>query len=253
MRHETHFNFDGEWSYDKGIIKASVNGGLFEDQVIASKSIKEEKIEGRKRPYFYGVERDTLTFPLPIYFDENLSSEKIREILRWLDKDTYRPFYMIDSPWRVVYAMINESVDSIHNGIKSGYMELQMKTDSPHILTPFTLSEFYSFQENTNGRFIEFENSGDFNCKPIVHIVKRGDGDIKIQNFSNGTGDFTFTQLDDQERIVVDCENKEIETDASVYRYENFSKNYLLFSRGINRLKVIGDCDIWFETEFEIY
>lgn len=253
MRHETHFNFDGQWSYDKGIIKANTSGGLFDDQIVSSKSIIEEKIEGRKRPYFYGVERDPLSLPLPIYFDDNLSADKIREILRWLDHDDYRPFYMIDQPERIVYAMVINDVNSIHNGIKSGYMELELRTDSPHVLSPFTWSENYSFINNANGQIIEFENSGDFECKPIVRIVKRGLGDVTIQNLSNDTGEFKFTGINDMEELHIDCENREIETSLSGYRYDNFSGNYLSFVRGINRLKVIGDCDVRFKTEFEIY
>lgn len=253
MRHELHFNFDGRWSYDMGVVKVNIGGGLLEDQIISSKTILEEKIEGRKKPYFYGVQREPLSFPLPIFFDNNLSNEKIREILRWLDCDDYRPFYMIDSPERVVYAMVVDDVNAIHNGIKSGYMELTMRTDSPYVLTPYTKSRRYRFMDNTEGRIVEFENNGDFNCKPIVYILKHGDGDIKIQNLSNYTGDFVFTDLNDNEEIMVDCEHKEIESSLDIYRYDNFSKKYLEFVRGINRLKVIGDCELWFETAFEMY
>src|SRR5690606_37295636 len=136
---------------------------------------------------------------------------------------------------------------------KSGYIDLNIRTDSPTTLTPYALSTLHKLDNNANGEIIEFENSGDFNCKPIVHLVKRGDGDITIKNLSNYSGDFKFTGLNDMEQIMVDCENKEIESSENVYRYDNFSKNYLEFVRGINRLKVIGNCDLWFETEFEIY
>lgn len=253
MRHGLHFNFDGKWSYDMGIVKVNIGGGLFEDQIISSKRIIEEKIEGRAAPYFYGVERDSLSFSLPIYFDNNLSVDKIREILRWLDTDDYKPFYMEDHPERIWYVMVIDDVKIIHNGIKSGYMELNLRTDNPYTLTPYIISEVYRFRNNSEGTIIEFVNKGDFECKPNVHIHKIGDGDLIIRNLSNQTGDFAFTNLNDQEHIIVDCENKEIETDGLTHRYNDFSNNYLSFVRGINRLKVIGDCDLRFETEFKIY
>ncbi|AIF43437.1 phage tail domain-containing protein [Virgibacillus sp. SK37] len=253
MRHETHFNFDGKWSYDMGVSKVNIGGGLFEDLIVSSKQIMEEKIEGRDRPYFYGVDKEPLSFPLPIYFDDNLSNEKIREILRWLNHDDYRPFYMIDDHNRRWYVMITDNATAIHNGIKSGYMELNLRTDSPTTLTPFTKSKLYRFENNVNGELINFENRGDFKCKPIVHILKRGKGDISIKNMSNNTGEFKITGLDDQEQVTVDCEYQEINSSANKFRYDSFSKKYLSFVRGVNRLKIVGDCDIWFETEFKVY
>ncbi|WP_337020178.1 phage tail domain-containing protein [Oceanobacillus massiliensis] len=253
MRQEIHFNFNGQWSYDMGIIKASVQDGLFEDLLVASKSIVEEKIDGRDKPYFYGVEREPLSFPLPIYFKDDLTVDKVREILRWLDTDTYSPFYMIDKPERIWYAMVIDDVSAIHNGIKEGYMELTMRTSDVRTYTPFTMSELHTFGNNTGGEIIEFENNGDFDCEPIVHIKKFGNGNITIQNLSKYTGDFTFSNLNDQEQLIVDCGNKDIESDSLILRYDDFSDNYLTFVRGVNRLKVIGNCEIRFETQFKTF
>lgn len=253
MRHGTDFNLDGIWASDMGIIKVNIGGGLIEDLLVSSKTIIEEKIEGRDSPYFYGVERQPLSFPLPIYFDKNLSVDKVREILRWLDHDTYKPFYMKDNPERVWYVMIVDDIKTIHNGIKSGYIELNLRTDSPHTQTPYVMSGMFSFRDNANGKEIEFENIGDFEIKPNVYIAKVGNGDITIKNFSSESGEFKFTNLEDGETLFIDCENKYIESSKGKYRYDDFSNKYLSFVCGLNFLQVIGDCDIRFETEFKVY
>ncbi|WP_079709870.1 phage tail domain-containing protein [Paraliobacillus ryukyuensis] len=253
MMYDTEFNFGGRWSYDMGVIKVKLDNGLFEDPIVASKTIKEEKIEGRKRPYFYGVDYSPITFPLDIYFENNLSEEKIREVLRWLNTDKYERFYMNSSPDRVWYAMIINDITSIHNGIRDGYMRLNMRTDNSNALTPFSSSRVHTFVNNSDGETIDFINEGDFSCKPIINIVKRGQGDVTIKNLNNYTGDFKFTGLNDGEKLMIDCENKEIETSEPTYRYDDFSGNYLELARGYNRISVDGDCDLWFDTEFDIY
>lgn len=253
MRNGMHFNFDGKWSYNMGVTRVNMDGGLLEDTIISSKKIIEERVEGRDAPYFYGVEREPLSFSLTLLFENNLSTEKVREVLRWLDKNDYRPFYMENDPDRIWYVMAVDDVTAIHNGIKSGVLQLNLRTDSPTTLTPYTLSQVYSFRNNSGGRQIVFNNLGDFECKPIVHITKVGNGDIIIQNLTNPTGNFEFTNLTNGEQLYVDCENKEIETSGIRHRYNDFSNNYLTFIPGENRLLVIGDCDIQFETEFKIY
>lgn len=245
-----HFNFDGKWSYDMGVMQASVNSGLFDDIIISSKTIIEEKIEGRERPYFFGVERSPLSFTVSVLFEENMSHDKIREVLRWLDSDTYKPLRMRDSPERIWYAMIVSDVSAIHNGIDSGYMELEFRTQDTSTLTPRTFSQNHRIRGNST---VQIENNGDFDCNPIVHIVKHGDGNVSIQNMSNDTGEFKFTGLKDKEAVSVDCETKEIDSSTELFRYDDFSKNYIVLKRGINTIRVGGNFDLMFETEFKVY
>lgn len=253
MRHETHFNFGGRWSYEMGVVKANLGGGLFEDQIVSNKSITEERIEGREKPYFYRVDRDPLSFSLPIFFESDLSADKLRGIMRWLDRDTYQPFYMIDEPERLWYAMVIDSADIIHNGAMAGYMELTLRTDDTRTLTPYMLTKTYQIRSGTKGTVIEFENNGDFDCEPIVHIEKIGKGNLTIKNLSKDEKDFSFVDLQDKEKIYVDCEHKEIETDGLIHRYNYFSGGYLKIPRGINQLEIKGDCNIAFEAEFKTY
>ena len=252
MKHSLHFNLDGKWSYEMGVVQASVNTGLFEDSIISSKSIIEEKIEGREKPYFFGVDKAPLSFTVSVAFMENMSNKKVREVLRWLDHDEYKPLRFWEDDERIWYVMVVNDITSIHNGINSGYIELEFRASHTTALTPLTASDTYRIR-SSNWKTIEFENSGDFDCFPIVHIEKVGSGNAEIQNASNNTGDFKLTGLEDGEVVSIDCENKEIVSSIGKFRYDNFSKNYLVFRRGINRLRVRGNFNLTFETEFKIY
>lgn len=252
MRESIHFNFDGKWSYEMGIIQAGVNSGLYEDPILSSKNIIEERIEGRERPYFFGVDREPLTLNISITFQENLTDEKMREIMRWLDKDEYKPLRMYEHPEKLWYVMIVNDVRSIHNGINSGYIELELRASHSTALSPLAVSETYRIRSNV-WKDITFENNGDFDCYPIVHINKYGNGNIEIENLTNNTGVFKFEQLEDGELLTIFCETKEIESSTGKFRYDNFSKNHLVFRRGINRLRVRGNFNLTFETEFKIY
>lgn len=252
MRHSMNFNFDGISSRDMGISKINRSGSLFDDQLVSEKIIIEEKIEGRDSPYFYGVEYSPISFPLSIYFDENLSNEKTREVLRWLNQDTYKPFYMEDAPERIWYVMIINDISSIHNGIRSGYMELELRTDSSRTKTPYVLSDVYRLRGNANGTIIDLINKGDFDCYPHIHIKKSGDGNLAISNLSNDSGEMTIKNLKDEEEVYIDCENKEIES-TETHRYDDLEGKYLILRRGFNRIKIVGNCNIQFETEFSVY
>ena len=169
-----------------------------------------------------------------------MSIDKEKEVLRWLDCDTYKLLHMRDNPERIWYAMIVDDVRAIHNGIDSGYVELEFRTSTSTTLTPSAMSEIHRIRGNS---IIEFINKGHFDCKPTIHIEKHGNGSISIYNLSNDTGDFKFMNLKDAEKVSVDFDNKEMEKSGNTHRYDDFNKNYLMLKRGLNRLRVVGDFD----------
>jgi predicted phage tail component-like protein len=250
MRESIDIVYDGIQSTELGGIQISDDSGLFTETFVATKSIREEKIRGRDEPYFFGVEREPISFPLSFYFDEELSDKKKREIARWLDKDYYKPLYSVNDPHRIYYAMCVEDSEHIHNGIEMGYVTLNFRTSSPYAYSPVYFDSYDLSENISNGTEITFVNNGDLECKPVLEIHMLEEGDLSIVNYSHEGLEFKFTDLKKDEVLTVDCSSEEIDSNID-YRFDNFNDNYLSFVRGNNYLKVYGKCIISLQYQFK--
>lgn len=246
------FYFDGISSVDMGVRQVTTESGLFNEQFIAPKRINEEKIRGNDKSYLLGVERDSLSFPLTLWFENGFDEEKLNEIAFWLDQNQYKPFYTADNPDRIFYCMSTDSSEHIHNGIQQGYLKLNMKCNVPYTVTP-VYDETHDFSTNTtSGMDLTFINNGIWECKPFLTIKMLEDGDLSIVNTSDGGREFKFTGLSNGETVRVDNEMEDIESDIpGVWRYDSFNDNYLTFPRGYNYLKVYGKCQLEFKYRFK--
>ncbi|MCY9758376.1 phage tail family protein [Paenibacillus alvei] len=162
-----HFSYDGVHSVDMGLLNCKIDGGMFEETFLPSRSIVETKVAGRDKPYFQSIEMEPLSFELTFAFENNYTERQIREVARWLFQPYYKPFYTVDNPNRVFYCMVDGDSTLIHNGWKQGYITLTMRCEDAYSYTP----EYIRNQMELNGSKI---------TKTIVE-----------DTFSNGTGSMT--------------------------------------------------------------
>lgn len=142
--------FDGISSKDMGVVIASPNSGLFEDLFLPNRVIKEVVSAHNEKPYLQKVSHEPLSFPLTIFIPEFKSKSKMRKISRWLFKNYYKPLIFETNPNRIFYAIIEGDSVFKHNGIDDGYVELNVRCDSPYTYTP----EY----ELTNIKFMSSKN-----------------------------------------------------------------------------------------------
>ena len=252
MKESLDFVYDGLSSRHMGVVQCHLNSGLFEETFLPTRTINEERIRGNDKSYLYGITYEPLVFIISLYFDGELDSEKLREIASWFNVDYYKPLYFLDYPDRIFYCMPDNDSQHIHNGLKQGYFTLTMRCDSPFSYTPYKTTQVYTFENNTQGSILEFDNRGDIHCSPLLYLEKIGDGDISIVNLSSNGREFKLTGLVNGEKLVIDNELQTIETDIPLtYRYDNFNSNYLKMPKEINRLLVTGDCKIQFKMQFK--
>lgn len=262
MKEGINFEYDGIKSIDMGISNVSIGTGMFEETFVAGREIHEITTRKRDKPYFQEVKRLPLILNLSFAFDDKYDSDKIREVARWLDKDYYKPFFTDDNPNRIFYCMLNSDSRLFHNGLKQGYVEIEMRCDSPYSYSPQYVSELYDLSSNSvSGYSTTFVNYGDVVCKPEIFITKVGSGDVSILNATNDGQEFKFTSLLNTEEIYIDCENEQIDSELPnvipggqptvQYRYSNFNNNYLELLRGNNYLKIYGNCKIQFRYKFK--
>ena len=148
MLESTDFYYNGIYSVDMGIINCKIDSGLFEEPFLAEREIQEISIRGNDRPYFQGVRRAPLTFSLTFAFEDYYDEFKIREVARWLDQDYYRPFYTTSNPERIFYCMLYSDSKLLHNGLREGYVQIQMRCDSPYAYSPQYVSKVYEWDES---------------------------------------------------------------------------------------------------------
>ena len=248
-----HFVYDDISSRDMKVTQVSSNGGLFEETFLATKNIKEDRVPGNDIPYLLGVDRDPLTLPLAMYFQPDLNEHEVRSITRWLDQDTYKPFYFEDNPNRIYYAMYIGDSRRLHNGIEKGVVYMQFRTNSPYSFSPVYTSGKYDLSSNdVDGTIINFPNEGDVNCSPIIEFTKVGNGDIRIVNESDGGLELKMSNLFDNETIMIDSKHEDISTNIEdKNRYSDHNNIFLDLPRGINYLRVYGKCkDLKFTYQF---
>ncbi|TVX86081.1 phage tail domain-containing protein [Paenibacillus agilis] len=140
-----HFAYDGVYSVDMGLLNCQVDGGMFEETFLPTRSITEAKISGRDKPYFQSLDVEPLRFGLTFAFEHGYTEKLLRDVARWLYQPYYKPFYTIDNPNRVFYCMAEGDSQLFHNGIKQGYITVTMRCDSPYSYTQKTLKEDMKF------------------------------------------------------------------------------------------------------------
>ncbi|MFC8688147.1 phage tail domain-containing protein [Brevibacillus porteri] len=178
MKEGLDFSYDGIKSSDMGLFNVQFSGGLFEEPFVADKEIHEIKVRGNDKPYFQGVERSPLVFSLQFAFEDKYDHEKIRQVARWLDQDYYKPFFTTDNPDRIFYCMLHSSSTLIHNGAKEGYVEIEMRCDSPYSYSPQYLSEWFEIR---NTPLVLTETSqADFQKGVLYNMVALPSGDLQL-------------------------------------------------------------------------
>jgi phage-related protein len=256
IRSSEYFIFNGQKSEDFGIVNVNVNSGMQSEPFVAGRTIKEQVIRGRDRPYYFGIQLQPLEFTVSFAFTQPWDSDLIKSVARWLTTPNYYvPMQFSDNLDIYYYCLCVDSPELIHNCLAEGYINLKFRCDGAYAYSPIYTTNVFDYSNNpSGGTQYKFENYGDVECQPIIYIQKIGTGDdIKIINTSNSGQTLILTGLQDQENIVVDCELNTIETDIPLtYRYSNHNGVFLSMVRGFNYLTIQGKCKLQWKYQFRI-
>lgn len=193
MKEFTDFSYDGKTSTDMGLINCQVGSGLFSEPFVAEKQIKELTTKGRDKPYFQGVKRSPLVFPLTFYFEDGYDEQKIRDIANWIDQDYYKPFFTTGNTERIFYCMMHSSSDLLHNGLQQGYVNIQMRCDSSYTYSSTRISSIYDWSQVTTN-FIE-TSQADFNLGTLDNLVSNSGGTLTITSTKGKWSDLATPTL----------------------------------------------------------
>ncbi|RYI30622.1 phage tail protein [Bacillus infantis] len=241
IRESLYFTYDGKPSYEFGILNVAIGNGLYEESLVANRSIIEERVRGRKKPHFFGINEDPLEIPVSFAFTDKYDEQKIRQVVRWLFQSYYKPLVFSSNPNRIFYCTPVDDSTLVHNGLRQGYITLKFRCDSPYSYSSFITSSVFNIASE---QIIEVDCNTDEDIYPNIYFKKLSAGEFSITNLSDSGREFKFKDLLSNETIHVDCENEEIETDVSNrYIWNNFNNQFLKLVYGKNRLLVKGDCE----------
>lgn len=159
-----------------GIINCQISAGFYEEPFVAEKEILEISIRGRDKPYFQGVKRSPLAFSLTFAFVNYYDEQKIREVARWLDQDMYKPFYTTINPERIYYCMLHSESQLLHNGLRQGYIQLQMRCSDPYTYSPIYIDKPYEWNESP----LKFEESEFTQQGTLDQLVVDSNGQLQL-------------------------------------------------------------------------
>lgn len=245
IKEKLHFNYDGIWSSNFGIISVNVDSGMFEETFVADRELLETKVRGGK-PLFHGLDSSPLEFDMIIAFEKEFTDSDVDAVLRWLFTDYYKPLYFLGKENKIYYCMPVDSSKIVHNGLRQGYISLKMRCSSSNVYSQNILTNSY----NVAGSIIvELENDGHYDIYPEISIKKVNQkGEVIIENLSlNSYKIFEIRDLEISEGVYINCEKEIIETDMiGLYRYDNLVGHFTKLIHGKNDIKITGDCIVQF-------
>lgn len=254
IKSSLYFMFDNESSEYYRMLNVSIEGGLFSEPFVHNRSILEQQVRNNPKPYFQGIKTEPLQFNLTFYWDvDEITEEDKQAVKRWLIKPYYAPLVFSEQKHRVYYAMFVDTSELFHNGI-NGYVTVTVRCNSAYAYSHVMESELYDLRSNVHdGTEIEFANDGDTYCNPIIYIKKHGNGNVSIENLSDGGNKIEITDLIDGEMLEIDCESEDIYTSLdNTYRIDNVvDYQFLQIGVGINRLLIKGNCEIKFIYQYK--
>ena len=238
IKDKIYFTYNGLNSRDFGLMSIETGSGMYEEQLVADRSIIETSTRNGK-PLFNRIDEKPLSFSLNLAFEKKFDEFAINEIIDWLFQDYYKPLYFEGKEDRIYYCMPEGSSSIVHNGLMEGYATLIMRCDSSRLYSSEITTEQLSYNGITPVEK-EIINIGHYDISARISIDKVGDGDVSITN--NGDT-FMITGLKNNESIYIDSDREIIESDIiNTYRYNNIvgEFEYLTLKKGLNNIVISG-------------
>ena len=253
----TSFKFDDRESSEFGVSIVRTKSGLINTPYTSSKKILESQPKSVVTPYFLGVTHDPLSFSVTISCDEQevMDDTKLGEIADWLFQDEYKPFISNDNDSKIYYCIATNKIDFITNGVGDGYFTVNFRCRDAFAWTILNedIHDLSSVIGSTPLEITNLSNVGVPYYFPIIEFVLQDtETDFSIENTSDGGRTMTFTGLDVGESLYIDCQRKQIISNTSNYRYDEWNKIWFRLVKGVNNLNVTGKCIVTFRTQYPI-
>lgn len=249
IKDKIYFTYDNVNSRDFGLMHIETGNGMFEEQLVADRTIIETSTRNGK-PLLNRIDEKPISFTMNLAFERRFDEYTIDEIVDWLFQDYYKPLYFEGKEDRIYYCTPEGSSSIVHNGLMEGYVTITMRCDSSRVYSDEMTTTPISYDGITPEE-IDIVNFGHEKTSVRISIDKIGDGDVLISNNGNT---FMVTGLKNGESIYIDSGREIIQTDIiNTYRYDNIvgDFDYLTLKKGTNNIVISGGaCIIEFKYTY---
>lgn len=250
-----YFTYDNINFYEEfGIMNVHVDSsGMYQETFLANRSIIEQETRYNQKPYFVQTKESPKQIAVSFVFYDGFDEDKLHAVSRALKKDYYCPLVFSENPEKIYYALCVDENNLMHNGNSQGYITLIFRLNSPWCYSPVYSSELYDLSTNpVGGTNITLINSGDVDMYLLITCQVISGGSFSIVNMSNGGEKISFSNIVNNEIIMINSENEDITTDqVGLYRFDNMSNDsvFLSIPRGVNSLQCFGNIKLQIEYE----
>lgn len=250
IKDKLYFNFNGVSSKTFGLVHVDLSNGMFEETLVATRTINETKQANNDQAIFNGLEYDPLSFELNLAFERGYTDQSIDNVVKWLFADYYKPLYFEGKEEKIYYCMPEGNSSIVHNGLKQGYIALTMRCKSSKLVSPLkifpTTEKVVPATGNTT---VVINNTGHESVYPEISFTKTGSvGEVTIKNsITNKT--IKVKNLKVNESIYIDTFKEIVDTNAvNTYRYDDVEGDlrWLELGLGSNTYTITGAGKIQF-------
>ena len=192
MKESTYFMYDGISSKDMGVTIGTTKGGLYEESFLPTRNIIEKSVAHREKPYLQGVEHEPLSFSLHFFIEDWSNDKLLRKVARWLCQSYYKPLILDSNPNRIFYAMVVGDSNLFHSGLDEGYIELEIRCDSPYSYTAEHELNNIEFLTSNIGSVVE-NSVADFDNGTHSNTIVTADG-LSVESVVSLWGDLYVTK-----------------------------------------------------------
>lgn len=248
-----YFNYDGKSSRDFGVISVNLGNDMLEESILGSRTISEDVMYGNNNPNLKSIETAPKEIPMIIAFEDGFKDgREVNRVMQWLFQDMYKPLFFEESLDKIYYCIPVGDAALVHNGLRQGYVKINMRCNSPYVYSQYHISDLYDLSSDNSGTILTIENHGDYDLFPEISIRKIGDGNIEFENISNDGYIYEVLKLINEEEIYINSEKEIIETNLlGIYRYDNVVGRRIKLGYGINHIKVTGNCFLQFRYQYK--
>ena len=253
IRENLYFSYAGKYSYEYGLFNVNLDSGMMQDLFAAPRTINEVAIRGKDKPYFQGIDRHPLTFPVTFAIPEPEDFNKLESIAKWLcGQRYYKPLIFAPDIHRIYYAMFIDDSNVIYTSADSGYVTLNVRVNAPYAYSPMFVTKEHEFNEIKE---IKINNIGQYPIYPEIFITMPGSysAGFSVNNLTNENKGFSMSELSLNEELYINCEKQFINTsEDNTYRYNNMEGDFLELLPGYNKLKLQGSAEIYFKYQCKL-
>ena len=118
IKDKIYFTYDNVNSRDFGLMHIETGNGMFEEQLVADRTIIETSTRNGK-PLLNRIDEKPISFTMNLAFERRFDEYTIDEIVDWLFQDYYKPLYFEGKEDRIYYCPPEGSSSIVHYGLVS--------------------------------------------------------------------------------------------------------------------------------------